>query len=135
MPAFHKLFLEWADLSAKTMTTPAATAAEVAAANATTGAMLVTNNSTARIADFIDFGDWVLGKGHNVTQTIWGLANRAVITHLILVLTEAYLTEMSHRQRRRRVWGWMMPFYVPDEEEEIRDHGGDHDYGQRTAFC
>lgn len=107
MPAFHALFLEWLELSE-----PAAEAA----ANATLTAAPP------------DLGEWLLSKGHNITEKLWGLAQPVVAASAALALKEGYdlwcatAGHPSEYARRRRL-GWWMERLAALGQKDGRDDG------------
>lgn len=149
MPAFHALFLEWLDLS----DAPAAAAATAAGVNATTTAAAATAaaavnataaaaaaNATAAVAAATapDLGEWLLAKGHNVTDKLWGLAQPVLAASAARALKEGYDTYCAaaghpydHWRRRRMGWwierlaAWAEGGGKDGNEEEEGVGGGD----------
>lgn len=106
MPVFHDLFLEWVDL-------PTAHG----------------SNDTAHAAG-LDFGDWLLNKGSNVTETLSGIIQPLLLTHVTTLLWQHYAVDILEQHRRaggswrqlaplRRVLprGWFGRWWGGEEEE------------------
>jgi putative hemolysin len=143
MPAFHSLFLEWLELTSQSPlpTTAAAAAAAInataaAAVNATAaagaaGAAAAAVNATAAPPDL---GEWLLGKGHNVTDSLWGFIVQPVLAaSAAKALTEAYSVYCAaaghpyEYWRRRRVGWWVgrLAALAEGEKEDGEEWGED----------
>lgn len=87
MPVFHDLFLEWVDIP---------TSQNI--------------NDTAQ-APGLDFGDWLLSKGSNVTETLAGIIQPLLITHVTTMLWQHYAIDLLEQHRRGgESWRRLAPF-------------------------
>lgn len=134
MPAFHALFLEWLELGEPTSTAAAATATATAAVNATANATLAAaaaNATAAAAAARPDLGEWLLAKGHNVTDALWGLAQPVLAASAALALKEgyeAYCAAAGHPYdywRRRRLGWWAERLAALGGKGEDDDNDGE----------
>lgn len=104
MPAFHALFLEWLDVSSSSSSS-SSIANATAATNATAAA--------AAAASVPDLGEWLLAKGHNITDTLWGLTKPALAASAARALKDGYdvyCAAAGHPYdywRRRRMGWWI----------------------------
>lgn len=129
MPAFHALFFEWLELSE-------APAAAVAAANATVAAVTANataaNATAAAAASVPDLGEWLLGKGHNITDKLWGLAQPVLAASAAKALKDGYdaYCAAGHPYdywRRRRMGWWIGRLAAWADKDEDGEEGGDGD--------
>ena len=95
---FHKLFLEWVELPAL---------------NATEG------NHTA-----LDFGDWLLAKGSNMTSTISDIVQPLLLAHLTAFLWEHHLVPLLEQQRQASPWRRYSHFLFPSPSRWWRRRRG-----------
>jgi hypothetical protein len=65
MPVFHEIFLEWVELPTQQTTN---------------------GSSTAEV----DFGDWLLAKGSNFTETITTIVQPLIFTHVMTMIWQHY---------------------------------------------
>jgi len=113
MPVFHELFLEWVDLP---------TSQNI--------------NDTAHAAG-LDFGDWLLSKGSNVTETLAGIIQPLLLRHVTTLFWQHYAIDLIEQHRRggeswrrlaplRRVLPsrWFGRWGGGGEEEEGGEEGG-----------
>ncbi len=132
MPAFHALFLEWLEL---TSTEPAQQAAAAAAVvfNATAAAASPNVNATVAAAA-PDLGEWLLLKGHNCTETFWGLAQPVLAASALKALKESYAAYCAaaghpYDYWRRRRMGWWIGRLAAWAEGGGEDDEGDEGVG------
>lgn len=125
---FHSLFFEWLDLTSSEppVAAAAANATIAAAANATVAAA----NATAAAGH--DLGDFLLSKGHNITQTFWGLVQPALAATAAQRLMEGYdawcaAAGHPYEYWRRRRMGWWMERLAAlgGKDDEDGDDGDD----------
>lgn len=87
MPVFHQLFLEWVDVPSNQSI-----------------------NDTAHAAG-LDFGDWLLSKGSNVTETLAGIIQPLLLTHVTTLLWQHYAIDLIEQHRRGgESWRRLAPF-------------------------
>lgn len=145
MPAFHALFLEWLELSEA----PAAAAAGAAAAAAAitnttlsssssianaTAASNATAAAAAAAAAVPDLGEWLLAKGHNITDTLWGLTQPMLAASAARALKEGYDVYCAaaghpYDYWRRRRMGWWIGRLAAWAEGDGKDDEGEEGRG------